>query len=94
MILSARHERARIWDHGSGDRDHRHQHRTLSADDTGSATRPRSAMVGIGVWPGVWPTSTSRGRTRAKADGRILDGRTWDELPRVGKFQEQTLPLW
>ena len=33
------------------------------------------------------------GRT-PKAGGRMLDGRTWDELPRVGKSQEHTLPLW
>jgi protein gp37 len=33
------------------------------------------------------------GRT-PKAGGRMLDGRTWDELPAIGNILEQTLPLW
>jgi protein gp37 len=50
--------------------------------------RDRCVADGIAYFHKQWG-----GRT-PKAGGRMLDGRTWDELPRTGKAQEQTLPLW
>jgi Protein of unknown function (DUF5131) len=43
--------------------------------------------AGIGYFDKQWG-----GRT-PKAGGRILDGRTWDQLPHLGQSQERTLPL-
>jgi protein gp37 len=50
--------------------------------------RYRCVADGIAYFHKQWG-----GRT-PKAGGRMLDGRTWDELPRIAKAQEQTLPLW
>ena len=51
------------------------------------------------VFPGVLNPSPHYlyeqwgGRT-PKAGGRMLDGRTWDELPAQSNHQEQMLALW
>jgi protein gp37 len=50
--------------------------------------RDRCVDEGVAYFHKQWG-----GRT-PKAGGRVLDGRTWDELPRIGKSQEQALPLW
>jgi protein gp37 len=50
--------------------------------------RDRCVADGIAYFHKQWG-----GRT-PKAGGRMLDGRTWDELPRIANAQEQTLPLW
>jgi len=50
--------------------------------------RDRCVADGIAYFHKQWG-----GRT-PKAGGRMLDGRTWDELPRIAKAQEQTLLLW
>jgi protein gp37 len=50
--------------------------------------RDRCVAQGVASSPKQWG-----GRT-PKAGGRMLDGRTWDELPVQSKPQEQTLSLW
>jgi protein gp37 len=50
--------------------------------------RDRCVADGIPFFHKQWG-----GRT-PKAGGRMLDGRTWDELPHIGISLEQTLPLW
>jgi protein gp37 len=50
--------------------------------------RDRCVAEGVAYFHKQWG-----GRT-PKAGGRMLDGRTWDELPHVGQSQGQTLPLW
>jgi protein gp37 len=50
--------------------------------------RDRCVAEGVAYFHKQWG-----GRT-PKAGGRILDGRTWDELPAQSKPQEHTLSLW
>ena len=50
--------------------------------------RDRCVAQGVAYFHKQWG-----GRT-PKAGGRMLDGRTWDELPALSKSHEQTLPLW
>jgi protein gp37 len=50
--------------------------------------RDRCVAAGVAYFHKQWG-----GRT-PKAGGRMLDGRTWDELPPTGNVQEQSLPLW
>jgi protein gp37 len=50
--------------------------------------RDRCIAEGIAYFHKQWG-----GRT-PKAGGRLLDGRTWDELPAQSKPREQTLSLW
>jgi protein gp37 len=47
-----------------------------------------------GVAKGVAYVHKQWGGRTPKAGGRMLDGRTWDELPRMEKPFEQTMPLW
>jgi protein gp37 len=50
--------------------------------------RDRCVAEGVAYFHKQWG-----GRT-PKAGGRMLDGRTWDELPAQSKSQEQALSLW
>jgi protein gp37 len=50
--------------------------------------RDRCVADGVAYFHKQWG-----GRT-PKTGGRMLDGRTWDELPTQSKSQEQTLSLW
>ena len=49
--------------------------------------RDRCVASGVAYFHKQWG-----GRT-PKAGGRMLDGRTWDELPHLGKSEEHPLPL-
>ena len=49
--------------------------------------RDRCIAAGVAYFHKQWG-----GRT-PKASGRMLDGRTWDELPNIGSMREHTLPL-
>jgi protein gp37 len=50
--------------------------------------RDRCVTAGVAYFHKQWG-----GRT-PKAGGRLLDRRTWDELPHMGQSQEHTLPRW
>lgn len=52
------------------------------------SVRDRCVAAGVAYFHKQWGGRTS------KAGGRILDGRTWDELPAQSKPQEHPLSLW
>jgi hypothetical protein len=62
--------------------------------DTGNVIRSGSGKCGTAALQGVAYFHKQWGGRTPKAGGRLLDGRTWDELPVQGKPQERTLSLW
>jgi protein gp37 len=50
--------------------------------------RNRCVAAGVAYFHKQW------GGRMPKAGGRMIDGRTWDELPSQSMPREQPLPLW